>query len=89
MHNIQSQRDDAAAARFVADVKPAETTFIDRLRNEHAELRERLTKLQAFLAAGAANVPAQQFVLLVKQAEYMHNYEATLRERLALLEGKS
>lgn len=87
LHN--SAAADAYVARFVAEVKPAETTFLDHLRTEHAESRERMTKLEEFLVSErVVRVSVEQLALMGQQLSSMRDYEARLRERLDLLEGK-
>ena len=69
---------------------PQETTFLDRLRAEHSQLRERLTKLLDFTGGDKIDaLPAEQATLLREQARHMHNYEATLRDRLELIADPS
>lgn len=67
---------------------PMETTLLDRLRTEHADLRERIGKLQDFLGgARVVSVPVEQVVLMGQQLSSMRDYEARLRDRLVWLDA--
>lgn len=68
---------------------PAVTSFLDRMRNERAELNEKLTKLGAFLDSDAFGklVPGAA-ELLVQQHGIMGLYSNVLGQRIALAEIK-
>lgn len=69
---------------FARAYKLAET-WLDRLRNEHADLAERTAKLRAFVHSPAfAGLSFSDGELLVDQLEAMTRYLAILDERMAL-----
>lgn len=66
---------------------PVPTTFKDRLRAEHAELNERLGKLEKFIGSPAyIALPGLDQGDLATQAMQMREYRETLDRRLGRLE---
>lgn len=66
---------------------PEPTTFKDRLRAEHAELNERLGKLEKFIDSPAyIALPGIDQADLATQASQMREYSTTLARRLGRLE---
>lgn len=65
-------------------------TFLDRLKIEHAELKERVEKLETFFGddfdEGMKKVGAHQAALLLMQHAYMENYLEVLESRIDLIE---
>jgi hypothetical protein len=64
------------------------SSFLVRLKYEHAVLAERHEKLEGFLLTDPyLALPHQQRVLLSEQAEVMKRYKEILEKRIALIEG--
>lgn len=65
-------------------------TVLDRLKVEHAELKERVEKLETFFGddfdEGMKKVGAHQAALLLMQHAYMENYLEVLESRIDLME---
>ena len=65
-------------------------TVLDRLKIEHAELKERIEKLETFFGddfdEGMKKVGAHQAALLLMQHAYMENYLEVLESRIDLME---
>lgn len=65
-------------------------TVLDRLKVEHAELKERVEKLETFFGddfdEGMEKVGAHQAALLLMQHAYMENYLEVLESRIDLME---
>ena len=65
-------------------MKQAETTFLDRLKTEEAELAEKTEKLYAFFGTGTyKGMSKREQELLGGQYEAMTEYLAILGERIA------
>jgi hypothetical protein len=63
--------------------------WIDRLRQERAELHDKLEKLNAFLAYDEplARLSSKHCALLIAQSLVMTSYLAILDQRLSLTDG--
>ena len=69
-------------------MKQVETTFLDRLKTEEAELAEKTEKLYAFFGTGTyKGLSKRERELLGGQYEAMTEYLAILGERIAYYMG--
>jgi len=60
--------------------------YQERVVAEKDELRERLTKLNAFLRSPCLDVPKEEFARLLRQQYIMELYALVLQERIAAFE---
>jgi len=61
---------------------------LDRLKQEKAELNEKLTALKKALESPHESISLEQLALLEQQSEVMQKYLDILAHRLVLIEGE-
>ena len=69
-------------AEFERAYRPSET-FVDRLKIEERELREKIEKLDAALNTGGLDIPQDKVEMLIIQREVMRAYHQVLLSRIA------
>ena len=63
-------------------------SWLDRLKQEKAELEEKLTALKKALEAPHESISLEQLAILEQQSELMQKYLDILAPRLVLIEGE-
>jgi len=63
-------------------------SWLDRLKQEKAELNEKLTALKKALESPHESISLEQLALLEQQSEAMQTYLDILVERLSLIESE-
>jgi hypothetical protein len=63
-------------------------SWLDRLKQEKAELEEKLTALKKALESPHESISLEQLALLEQQSEVMQKYLDILAHRLVLIEGE-
>jgi hypothetical protein len=63
-------------------------SWLDRLKQEKAELNEKLTALKKALESPHESISLEQLALLEQQSEVMQKYLDILAHRLVLIEGE-
>ena len=63
----------------------ADTTYIDRMKNEYTELQNRITKLKTYInSPRALEIQEEKLELLVRQYQVMNEYLSILKARISL-----